>query len=336
MRHPLRNLSIVSTGVAARSLHCRSAPQTSHRKQGRFSLSLAKLTLVAACLMLVLAGIASATVFANTTPIAINSSTTPQVASPYPSLISVSGLTGSITDVNVTLHNLSHTFPGDIDILLVGPGGQKVILMSDAGGDPDAVNANITLDQQAANPLPPDPAGLPSGTYRPMDYPEDPDGCQLPDTYPSPAPAGPYGSSLNVFNGLAGSSMNGVWSLYVVDECQGFSGQIAGGWSLDILTTPPTAVQSRSFDAEPSRAGTVLRWRTASESELLGFNLYRTQRGRLVKLNRTLIASVFSGTTGHSYSWLDRSAASGAARYRLQAVSLSGRKSWVGSAAVAR
>jgi hypothetical protein len=45
------------------------------------------------------------------------------------------------------------------------------------------------------------------------------------------------------------------------------------------------------------------------ECDLLGFNLYRQQHRKLVKLNRALISSVFSGTpTGHAYSWLDRSA----------------------------
>jgi subtilisin-like proprotein convertase family protein len=75
----------------------------------------------------VLAIPAGATVFSNPTAIAIPAA--PETfgpANPYPSTISVSGLTGTIVDVNVTLNNLSHTCTGDIDVLLVGPGGQKV------------------------------------------------------------------------------------------------------------------------------------------------------------------------------------------------------------------
>ena len=54
-----------------------------------------------------------------------------------------------------------------------------------------------------------------------------------------------------------------------------------------------------------------------------------------MKLNRTLIPSVFGGTTsGHTYSWLDRRAPNRIATYRLQAVSLSGKRSWVGSTVV--
>lgn len=68
-----------------------------------------------------------------------------------------------------------------------------------------------------------------------------------------------------------------------------------------------------------------------------GFNLYRQQTSKLVKLNRALISSAFGGSaSGHAYSWLDRNAPKGAARYRVQAVSLSGKRSWVGAAVVAR
>jgi hypothetical protein len=93
----------------------------------------------------------------------------------------------------------------------------------------------------------------------------------------------------------------------------------------------PTAVSVSLFTARGSRAGVRLRWRTGAEAERLGFNLYRQQHGKLVKLNRTMIPSVFGDTaTGHTYSWLDRSAPSRAVSYRLQAVSLSGKRNWVG------
>ena len=55
-------------------------------------------------------------------------------ATPYPSTCVVSGLSGSIRDVNVQPHGLSHTYPDDIDMLLVSPDGQNAIFMSDAGG----------------------------------------------------------------------------------------------------------------------------------------------------------------------------------------------------------
>src|SRR6185295_1441097 len=65
--------------------------------------------------------------FSNPTLISINPAGGPPGVNPYPSVIAVSGLSGAITDVSVTLSNLSHTFPDDLDILLGGPGGQRVL-----------------------------------------------------------------------------------------------------------------------------------------------------------------------------------------------------------------
>src|SRR5208283_4994092 len=54
-------------------------------------------------------------------------------ATPYPSVITVSNLNGLVTQVTVTLSNLSHTYPEAIAALLVSPTGQKTFLMSDCG-----------------------------------------------------------------------------------------------------------------------------------------------------------------------------------------------------------
>ena len=106
---------------------------------------------------------------------------------------------------------------------------------------------------------------------------------------------------------------------------------------LQVTRSSPTAVSLRSLAASRSGSGIFIRWRTGSEAQLVGFNLYREQRSKLVKLNRALIPSVFGGTTsGHAYSWLDRNAPKqrGALRYRLQSVNLDGSRSWVGAASV--
>ncbi len=73
-------------------------------------------------------------------------------AATYPSNIAVAGLGGTITKVTVRLNCICHTFPDDIDILLVGPGGQDAIIMSDVGGSialqpcatPETVFGNIS------------------------------------------------------------------------------------------------------------------------------------------------------------------------------------------------
>ncbi len=164
-------------------------------------------------------------------------------ATPYPSTISVSGLTGNITDVNVTLPNLSHGYPPDLDILLVGPFGQDVVVMADVPSV-GVNNINLTFDDSASGQIPPltGSQSIASGTYKPTN------GAAFSGT--SPAPAGPYGSQLSIFNGTA---PNGTWSLYVYDDqVVDWSGSI-GGWSLDITTNAPTVA---SFSPAAGKPGT--------------------------------------------------------------------------------
>ena len=111
------------------------------------------------------ATVATAT-FSNTTSIAIPATGTSGPSSPFPSTLSVSGLSGPISKVTVTLFNMNHTFPDDFDVLLVAPGGQRVIVMSDTGGSLDLVNVSLTFDDLAAASLP-DSSQLATGTFRP-------------------------------------------------------------------------------------------------------------------------------------------------------------------------
>lgn len=127
----------------------------------------------------------------------------PGKGTPYPSPIVVSGLVGNVTDVNASITGLTHSFPDDVDVLLVGPTGAKTLLMADVGDDPKVSNVNLAFDDAAANSLP-DTTQLTSGTYKPTAGTTGTgDGCHLPTSFPSPAPAGPYGTSLGAFNGTA-------------------------------------------------------------------------------------------------------------------------------------
>lgn len=163
-------------------------------------------------------------------PAAITILDTPRVggiapSSPYPSTINVAGLVGTVSKVTATVKGLNHSFPGDIDMLLVGPGGQRLLLMSDVGGGTDAVNTTLTFDSTAAGSI---GATVVSGTFRPTN-------SGTGDTFPAPAPAGPYPDpqALSVFNGV---NPNGTWSLYVVDDAGIDAGSITQGWELNITT----------------------------------------------------------------------------------------------------
>ena len=120
---------------------------------------------------------------------------------------------------------ISHTYPGDIDLLLVGPGGQSVLLMSDTGSYYDVNNVTLTFDSTVSTSLP-DSAQIVSGTYRPTNYDTN-------DSFSAPAPPGPYGTSLSVFGQ---TSPNGSWRLFVTDDSGNDLGSIAGGWELTITT----------------------------------------------------------------------------------------------------
>jgi hypothetical protein len=145
------------------------------------------------------------------------------VASPYPSLIAVSGLPPSPTKVTVTLTGLSHTYPDDLDILLVGPRGQTVVLMSDCGGGAALRSVNLTFDDGAASKLP-DNTQISSGTFKPTNIT-----TRAPDSWPAPAPTPGSAGTLASF---AGVDPNGIWSLYILDDEAGDSGRLAGGWAL--------------------------------------------------------------------------------------------------------
>jgi len=170
--------------------------------------------------------------FANTNSIIINDQ---GPASVYPSTITVAGLNGQVSKVTVTVSNISHTFPRDVGMMLVGPDGRRLVLMSYAvGGWENALNGvTLTFDDGVTNRLPIS-GPVTSGAYQPTNY--------LDFGFPAPAPATPSPSTnLAVFKG---ANPNGVWSLYVMDQDVGDIGSILGGWSLAISTAeafPPLA-----------------------------------------------------------------------------------------------
>jgi hypothetical protein len=64
----------------------------------------------------------------------------------------------------VQLNNFSHQLPQDIDVLLVGPNGQRVLLMSDAGGSNAATGVTLAFRDDATELNHNEP--LVTGTFR--------------------------------------------------------------------------------------------------------------------------------------------------------------------------
>jgi len=195
-------------------------------------------------------------VFANATAVNIpgtgTGSSSGSTGSSYPSNITVSGMSGNVYKVTVKLNNLTHSWPGDIDMMLVGPDGTtNAVIMSDVTDVSAAgvTNISFTLDSDSANTM---PSGLPvltdGSTYSPTNH-------VTGDIFLAPAPVA-GGSSLATF---VGASPNGTWSLYISDDASGDTGTLAGGWEINITTDlcpTPTATNTATETATPSNTAT--------------------------------------------------------------------------------
>jgi subtilisin-like proprotein convertase family protein len=208
------------------------------------------------------------TVFSNTTPITINSatgSTLPIPASLYPSNINVTGMSGNITRVAVTLTGLSKERIADLDFLLVSPSGAKFVFFSDGASSfsavPGSTDAVFTFSDDASSLFPNPGFPIFPGNYKPTS------GDNGNDTFPAPAPATPYNqpSAATFASTFNGASPNGIWSLYAVDDLQTDAGSLSSGWSLTITTTgsPQTFTNSaliefNDFETKSSPYGTSI------------------------------------------------------------------------------
>lgn len=159
---------------------------------------------------------------------------------PYPGVINVSGFPAAgVTVRSVTINNYDHTFPDDVDLVLVSPTGTPVILMSDCGGSASATGQNFTFVDGA--PALADAAFNNTGTYRCTNY-------GTPDNFPAPGPlsltqATPTLSSF-------GGDPNGNWRLYAVDDA-GLNTGLIGSWSIT-FNVPGPVVFNQTSPASPN------------------------------------------------------------------------------------
>lgn len=164
--------------------------------------------------------------YRNPTPVALpNAAGAPVSAAPYPSAIAVRGLTGRVRDIDVVLRDVSHGYPYELQVLLVGPRGQTAVLVA-GGPSLPAADATLRLDDEAAVALPYSYTPYASGTYRPANY--EPGRI----AFNAPAPSAGANAALSVFDG---TDPNGAWRLFVQDkDGADYTGAIAGGWELKV------------------------------------------------------------------------------------------------------
>ncbi len=205
---------------------------------------------------------------------------------PYPSAITVSGVSGNVLDLNVTLSSLTHSFPSDVNALLVGPAGQSIVLMGGNGGGTDVGGISLTLDDEAGAAL---PATLVTGSFRPK-------GGALAGTIPAGTPTASGSTALSTFDG---TNPNGVWNLYVYDSAGGDIGAVSGGWSLTFAPLVPSSLAlSRTSLNLPAGGPCIF-------GAGVGFNstVNLTNSGNTPGGNVTVTGGTFSGPGSASFGF---------------------------------
>ncbi|HLK63201.1 MAG TPA: Ig-like domain repeat protein [Bryobacteraceae bacterium] len=208
------------------------------------------------CLLLALSSSAFAQCVGNVCTSSGSISITNGTPVSYPYTISVSGLTGSVTKVTLTLHGVNiPSNPFNEGYLLQSPSPSLNLDFWSAGcggtnGTP--VNVDLTFDDAAANTVP--NVCSSGGTFRPTE--------DFADTFPSIGPiasgdaAPPHGTGmLSKFNGLTGTALNGTWKLFIASQAGGNTTGTITSWSLTFTTSGaghPTATTINSNTPNPT------------------------------------------------------------------------------------
>jgi subtilisin-like proprotein convertase family protein len=122
------------------------------------------------------------------------------------SSVAVTGLTGLISDVNVTI-NINHPRVHDLTVTLIGPDNTQVTLLTNLSTNAGANFANTTFDDQATTSIS-SGVGPFTGSFKPIGL-------------------------LSSFNG---KSPNGTWSLKVADTRPNSSSGSLVSWSVTVST----------------------------------------------------------------------------------------------------
>lgn len=171
------------------------------------------------------------------------------IADVYPAVVSDDVPADEVvTDVDLTVGSVNHTFADDIDMVLQGPGGETVNVLSDVCGNVDLHHKSWEFNDEASAPLSDnDSTGCAAGTVQPSNF-----GTVGDDTLPAPAPQGAYGDELSAFDGLPG----GQWRLFVRDDGNGDTGFI-DDWSVDVDSRGGSTVSFPQFLSEVKEGETA-------------------------------------------------------------------------------
>jgi hypothetical protein len=73
---------------------------------------------------------------------------------------------------------------------------------------------------------------------------------------------------------------------------------------LQACQTPPTNIELSTLDAIPSDKQVTLKWKTETETENAGFNVWRADN--FVKINKAVIPALGSSAEGSDYDFVDQ------------------------------
>lgn len=146
------------------------------------------------------------------------------------SQITVSGIGTGATALSIDLFNMSHTFPDDLDFLLVNPSGVGVVFLSDAGGGTDIVGINLNFADSNSGQTS-DAGPMVGGAFTVSNF-------VTGDTFHDSTNALVTWTDSTTINGLLAGNADGVWTLWVRDDASADIGSIAGGWALNFTAVP--------------------------------------------------------------------------------------------------
>ncbi len=203
-------------------------------------------------------------------PKSISSSGTPVVTSTLNVATS-----GTITDVNLSNLQITHTWIGDLTVSLISPAGTTVQLVDQICSSNN--DMNISFDDESSNPYANIPCPPTDGlAYQPQ----------------------------NALSAFDNEQMNGTWTLQVTDNANQDGGTL-DAWSVRICYQSPQPVTLSAFTAREAGAANLLNWTSESEQNVARYVVERSSYGELF-LPVGEVAAAGSSSTALTYQFYDR------------------------------
>jgi uncharacterized repeat protein (TIGR01451 family) len=151
-----------------------------------------------------------------------------------------------VNKVTVSVNGFTHANPNEVQSLLIGNAGTAangLDFFSHVGNGAAVSGVNLIFDDSAAagilstNPIA-------SGTFKPTSQ-------VTGNTWPAPAPAGPYNfaqpaGAATLASRFGNTSPNGTWSFYFLDTLPGGGGSISGNICLNFTQNAPVLAITKS------------------------------------------------------------------------------------------